>query len=41
MNFRIHERVLDYYDPEYIDFVFVNTVTGNKEIYSKPHLKAA
>ena len=31
MRFIMHESGLHYYDPEDEDFVFVNTVAGNKE----------
>ena len=40
MYFRIHESVLHYYDPEREYFVFFNTVTGEKESYSKRQIKA-
>ena len=40
MYFRIHESVLHYYDPEGEYFVFFNTVTGEKESYSKRQIKA-
>ena len=41
MYFRMHESVLHYYDPEGEYFVFFNTVTGEKESYSKRQIKAA
>ena len=41
MHFRMLDRGLYYYEPEYEYFVFVNTVAGNKEIHSKQQIKAA
>ena len=41
MYFRMHDSSLHYYEPEDEDFVFVNIVAGNKESYSKQHIKAA
>ena len=35
MHLIMHESGIHYYDPEDEDFVFVNTVSGNKERYSK------
>ena len=40
MQFRMHERGLHYYDLEDEDLVFFNTVSGNKESYSKKQIKA-
>ena len=40
MDFRMHESGLNYYEPKYEDFVFFNTVTGNKESYKKQKIKA-
>ena len=40
MHFRMHESGLHYYVPEDEYFLLVNTVTGNKESYSKQHIKA-
>ena len=41
IHFRMHERGLHYYDQEYEDFVFFNTVAVNKEGYSKRKIKSA
>ena len=41
MHLRMHESNPHYYDPEDEDFVFVNTVAGSKEIYSKRQSKDA
>ena len=40
MHFKMHEHVPNYYDPEYEDFLFVNTVAGNNEIYNNQNIKA-
>ena len=39
MHFRTHDSGLHYYDPEDEDFLFLNTVSVNKESYSKQHIK--
>ena len=39
MHFKKHERSQHYYDSEDKDFVFVNTVSGSKESYSKQQIK--
>ena len=39
MHFKMNESGLHYYDQEYENFVFVNTVAGNKESYSKIQIK--
>ena len=40
MHFKMHEHVPHYYDPEYEDFLFVNTVAGNNEMYNNQNIKA-
>ena len=35
-----HYISLNYYDPEDENFVFVNTVSGNKDSYRKQRIKA-
>ena len=39
MHFRVHESGLYYYDPEDKYVLFVNTVAGKKESYSKKQIK--
>ena len=39
MHFRMHEIGLHYYDPKDEEFVFVNTVAGNKESPRKRNIK--
>jgi hypothetical protein len=41
MEFKMHESGLHYYDPNDEGFVFVNTVSGNKEGFSQKQLKGA
>lgn len=41
MEFVMHKSGLHYYDPRDKDFVFVNTVSGNKEGFMKRQIKGA
>jgi hypothetical protein len=41
MEFRMHESGLHYYDPRNDEFTFVNTVSGNKEGFTKRQIKGA
>jgi hypothetical protein len=41
MEFRMHESGLHYFQPGKEDFVFVSTVSGNKEGYTQRQLKGA
>jgi hypothetical protein len=41
MEFRMHESGLHYYDPRKEEFIFVTTVTGNKEGFTKRQVKDA
>ena len=41
MHFRMYERGIYYYVTEDEDFVFVNTVTDNKESHSKEQINAS
>jgi hypothetical protein len=41
MEFRMHESGLHYYDPCNEEFTFINTVSGNKEGFTKRQIKGA
>ena len=41
MEFRMHESGLHYYDPRNEAFIFVNTVSGNKEGFTQRQIKGA
>ena len=41
MEFRMHKSGLHYYDPQNKHFVFINTVSGNKEGYTQRQVKGA
>jgi hypothetical protein len=41
MEFRMHESGLHYYDPRNDDFVFVTTVSGNKQGFTQRQIKGA
>ena len=41
MQFRMHESGLHYYDPRQEEFVFVTTVSGNKEGFMQRQIKGA
>ena len=41
MEFRMHESGLHYYDPRNEEFNFVNTVSGNKQGFTKRQIKGA
>ena len=41
MEFRIHKSGLHYYDPRNKHFALINTISGNKEGYTKRQVKGA
>jgi hypothetical protein len=41
MEFRMHPSGLHFFDPEEMHYVFVNTVTGNKEGFTKRQIQGA
>ena len=41
MEFIIHDSGLYYYEPTNMDLVFLNTVSKNKEVFSKRQIKSA
>jgi hypothetical protein len=41
MELRMHESGLHYYDPRNEEFTFINTVSGNKEGFTKRQIKGA